>query len=483
MKPNRAFLKSMHFLSRPVVLLLLGLLLANDFLLRRLWPSWWTGKLSDFTWLFIAPAFVAALLAWLVPARWSRQEKIAGLLAYGLTALAFTFLKTVPAFHETILQLWQSSLGFPAAAVIDPTDLLALSMLVFSAILWFREKPAPTRIPLRGWLILPFFALLTMADAAAPDYGIACLSLNHNQVIASAGYSTYASQDGGLTWAEAEPGSNVQPCYSPGGKMNVIDLPGAKLRGSVGAGVEISRDGGNTWQVEYRLSENSQSMDSYYSYTAGGNPILIPGPLDAIYDPVSGNTLFAMGHQGVLVRREDATYTWVSVGSYNRPDLASPSVFLTVLGRELDLSAALVLLLFATGALMIKKYHWAIKLLAILFWLVWLVGTISSPARTSGSEIQAIIGIIIWVVLILALISGIWGAIALFRQHAWRGFIMALTGGIMFLLPYYFWYINAIPDYFIALMVALAIALASALVILRDGRSWAKPANQDPKGF
>jgi len=33
-------------------------MLANDFILKPLWPSWWTGKLSDFAGLFCLLPYV-----------------------------------------------------------------------------------------------------------------------------------------------------------------------------------------------------------------------------------------------------------------------------------------------------------------------------------------------------------------------------------------------------------------------------------------
>ena len=65
---NKTFQKAVYLLSRPVSLLALFLLFLNDHVLRVLWPSWITGKLGDFAWLFFAPFALAALLALLIPA-------------------------------------------------------------------------------------------------------------------------------------------------------------------------------------------------------------------------------------------------------------------------------------------------------------------------------------------------------------------------------------------------------------------------------
>ncbi len=470
MNSNRALLKSIRFLSRPVVPLLLVGLLANDFLLRRFWPSWLTGKLGDLAWLFIAPAVLAALLAWLIPAGWKRQEKLTGILSYGLVALAFILLKTFPPFHSAVLGLWQSSLGFPAAVVLDPTDLLALVMLALSAVMWFREMPLSPRFSLRAWMVLPLFALVTLADAAAPDYGIACLSLQDNQVIASAGYSSFDSRDGGLTWSEFA--RNDQNCFMPVGEDQIdLTLPGTQIRSIAGSRIEVSTDGGKTWKVENNLAGASQAGDAYFMKTTGGNPILKPGPLAAVYDPSSGDVIFAMGHQGVLVRLPDASYQWAFVGSYHPPDLATPESFFTVLSGEMVLSFALVLILLAAWAMTARRSHWLLKVYVVLAWLVWAVATFISPALSGGYGLQ-ISWMAVGVTILLALPAGIFGLVALVRGGGWLALLIAMIGGVAFQLPYIFWYVNAIPRYTVAMTIALAFAVICAVgVILRGSRN------------
>jgi hypothetical protein len=471
---NRAFLRSMHFFSRPVVPLAFGLLLANDFLLRRLWPSWWTGKLSDLTWLFIAPVALALFLSLFIPARWKRQEKWVAILAYIVTALAFTALKTLPAFHSVILHAWQSGLGFSAAVVMDPSDLLALAVLPISVFLWFAEKPASERLRLRAWLLLPLFALITVADSAMPNYGIACLSQRDSMLIASAGYSSFISQDGGLTWSEADSLLDQKPCYSPGSGEDIsLEIPGAQLRASTGSQISISHDGGVSYEVEYRLASPSQAMNSYYLNTSSGNPVVKPGPLDAMYDPGSGNAIFAMGYQGVLVRKADASYIWVPVGNYCLPELFTLEAFFIILGGEAGLAAGLFFLLMFSWAVASKKSHWLLKACLVCLWLVWAVAALVAPARSSGYIAQFInMGLV--GVLIISVLAGVYGLVILVQRHAWRPLFMAAACGLAFLVPYLFWYVNAIPNYIVVMIVAMVVALIGAITVLRDGFRLAK---------
>jgi hypothetical protein len=472
MNTNRAFLKSMRFLSRPVIPLLLVVMLFNDHLLRRLWPSWWTGKLSDFVWLFITPVIVSAGLAWLIPAKAKRQEKITGLLAYSLTAVAFTQLKTILPLRDSFLRLWQSSLSIPVALVIDPTDLLALLVLPLSALMWFRAESSPLRIPQRSWLILPLFSLLTVANMAAPNYGIVCLDRQADQLIASSGYASFASKDGGLTWNDYEYRNNA--CFSPQNDAPIqVSLPDAQLRSFAGSRVEISRDGGSTWQTEYKLTNAREALYAYYEKNASGNPVFRPGPLDALYDPASGNVLFAMGRQGVLVRNPDAIYNWVSAGNYRPLDLSNPDAFLTVLGGEMALSGGFMLLLLATWALAIQKPRWPLKVFIIGAWLVWGINAfIFSPARATGYGIQMSL-LALLVMIAMAIPVGIYGIIIFLRQSARRVILMAVGSGLVFLLPYILWYINAIPYYVIASVTAAVIAIIWGVVGSRQAGRWA----------
>ena len=69
MKSNPSLYRSLRTLAHPLTWLALALLLVNDHLLRVLWPSWWTGKLGDFAWLFFAPLVLAALVSLIIPAQ------------------------------------------------------------------------------------------------------------------------------------------------------------------------------------------------------------------------------------------------------------------------------------------------------------------------------------------------------------------------------------------------------------------------------
>ena len=141
---NEALEKALFLLSRPASLGAMAVLLLNDHLLRRLWPSWWTGKLGDFAWLYFIPFAAAALLALLLPRRLGRREDLVGWLALGTIGGVFALAKTLPVFHAWLVPSIEALLGFPVGWQRDPTDLIALVSLAAAWVTWQRTlRPLP----------------------------------------------------------------------------------------------------------------------------------------------------------------------------------------------------------------------------------------------------------------------------------------------------------------------------------------------------
>jgi hypothetical protein len=101
----------------------LGLLVVNDHLLKGagLLPGVVTGKLSDFAGMIVAPALLATLV---------RARTRTGLIAcHAAIALVFAGIQVSPAFAD----LWSGLMGlvgYPWVITSDPTDLIALPLLV-----------------------------------------------------------------------------------------------------------------------------------------------------------------------------------------------------------------------------------------------------------------------------------------------------------------------------------------------------------------
>jgi len=119
-------------------------LLVNDHILKPApWaPGWLTGKLSDVAGLFFFPRLLTLIIALLPLHLIARQFDPAPqhqrhmLVSCVLTGLAFTALQLSPLFveltHALLDPLWTPLTSRPVQVTMDPTDLLALPMLVLS---------------------------------------------------------------------------------------------------------------------------------------------------------------------------------------------------------------------------------------------------------------------------------------------------------------------------------------------------------------
>jgi len=465
MNENKAFQKAILLLAQPFSLAAILVLLVNDHLLRQFWPSWLTGKLGDFAWLFFFPFALAALLAWVVPARLPRQVQVTELLAFGLTGSVFTLTKTLPAFHSALVQIASWAFGFPVGWRRDPSDLMALSALAAGWLLWQRtpvpQLKAATSRQKPAWLLLTAAVLLTVANAPAPESGIGCLRQVNDQVLTCSTFGCYASQDGGLSWIKSSE-EVPEDCpylswYGDVPKEQVIQDPAdpaIQYRYTPGESIERSTDGGVSWQVEHELRPVKQAERAYSIKTHESNAVVFNPPLDALADPASGNVLFAMGFSGVLVRQADGTYTSVAVGNFAPVKPAFGQMLFSVLSAEMILALIFGGLGIATISLPQKK-HWLRITALILGWLAWAVTSIFlAPAIEEGGYAAALLNIGTLAAGVLALVLALE---ALIRKGAQAGKLalrlglLLLLSAVLYFLPFVLWLVNVLPVYTLAL--------------------------------
>ncbi|MCB0711005.1 MAG: hypothetical protein KDD67_01605 [Ignavibacteriae bacterium] len=141
---NRRFdlLRSVGFL------LGLTLLILNDHLLKGVYGSWWTGKLSDVAGIFAFTLFSLTLFP--------RRPKLMGIL------VAVLFLLWKLPISDTFIESWNSIGLLRVGRVVDPTDLVALLMV--PAALYYAQHFKP----LRGGTLstLPILLVATFAFTA-----------------------------------------------------------------------------------------------------------------------------------------------------------------------------------------------------------------------------------------------------------------------------------------------------------------------------
>lgn len=153
---------SFKYVNNYFFLTALVLLLFNDFFLKQAFPSWFTGKLSDFAGLFFFPLFFAVFF----------PDRIKSILAS--TAALFILWKSP--YSETLIQSINSLNLAHFSRVIDYSDLLALSMLPLAYLVYKNiDKYEQVRLSPIPTLTLTAFAMMaTSMDFTfiTLDYGV-----------------------------------------------------------------------------------------------------------------------------------------------------------------------------------------------------------------------------------------------------------------------------------------------------------------------
>jgi hypothetical protein len=476
MQRNLAFKKALACLSHPLAIGALLLLAVNDHLLRHFWPSWLTGKLGDFAWLFFFPFITAAVLAWLLPARFHPRSHWAGGLAFSLVGTGFFLVKTLPGFREDSLRILESVFRFPIALSGDATDLVALLSLVPAAWLWKKSRVGSPKNFHPGLVLLAAGMLLTMANMPQPDPGIYCLGQVGEEIAACASYGCYTSSNGGLSWKVNE---DVQLSDCPDISISNTSAPKAVtipaqtgVSYSFTPGGEIRRLEGEdtTGQVEYGMSPVTQAQKAYYFKTHTGNPVLEDSPQDGIFDPASGNMIFTMGHEGVLVRQADGNYKIVQVGPYGKVNTTQWDVLMTVLSGELGLAACfggLVVVLLG----LYEERSLLKKLVSVMALIVWLFPVFFVPPALSAGSYGAMlssISILVAGLLIFPLALDGFFMVGILAPDSLLKLGLLVIGGIcLFFLPYLLWGLNLLPDYRLATFVAVILGGGFILIQYR----------------
>jgi hypothetical protein len=489
MMNNKAFSKSLYILSRPISLGAIAVLFINDYLLRRLWPSWWTGKIGDFAWLFFAPFALAALLSWLIPSKMPDQEKIVGMLAFGLTGAVFTLGNTTPAFHGWIIQTLESLLAMPIGLRLDPTDLIALVSLVLGWRLWNRPiEPSPS-FARPGWIALSLAALLTVGNSTIANYGIHCLEVQGDRILAHGNYDNFTSTDGGMTWQPVEenmkssckqaPGQTIEDPFKQAPGQTIEDPLNTNTfyRYSPGC-IQKSEDGGKTWQVESEPPFANEAEKRYFENHLHDvhNSRYAIGPLDAVGDPATGNILFAMGYEGILLRKGNGEWQWVAIGDYSPHAHLNYAAIIELLNIEIILAAGFGLLIICTLALRMRPDGARIFILGLL-WIPWLGCMIfNHPAIRIISITFNFIRILVGIILTGCTLDAIIRIYKIRCTALIPIIVTAVFGSLLFLLPYGLWSVNIIPKYSSAIQISLALGAAS----LFAGWRWAQGKRKEP---
>lgn len=514
----RSLENSLCCLAHPVSFLSIGLLILNDHVLKIVVPSWLTGKLSDFAGLFFFP-FLLAIIFGIAFRRAS--PKTIGALAIGITAIWFALIKTTTWGNALTEEFVSRLLGVPVQIVLDPTDVIALVVLLPAWRLWNRAKvERPTRL---SWIALGVASLATMATSPCPPTGRLDRIFYTDGVLYAHFSTSYVgspswwwgdnqygiSQDGGRTWKGTFDPISQKYQDVPGLVKNPVSLPIVECykdtpttcyRIVAQDKVEESDDGGHTWRIAWQIPQGRRYYMQRIAEYGRCRRIVDPGPYDLIL-PESGEytVIVAMGTEGLLVRNREGN--WQQVGGFwmqvpLRFYAQNLDEALRAVEREIDvatLMALFVLLILALHSAQILKnvllqkqpsaLHCALPLL-IIFVLacvvfgIWYVGrfsVIGSPSvifisilfQLRAAGFFALIPIVGLIVLLVAFLAT-WQSIArsaAFPHRIWQTagltVVTAFAIAAFIIGAFILWAFGVIAEYVIAVFLAL---LVSALL-------------------
>ncbi len=464
-------------ITHPVFLLAVFVLLINDWWLKPYFSSWWTGKLSDAAMLILAPFLVMFGLILILPKH--RQHWLAR-IGFGFPAGLFILGKAIPDINSLIYSLLDWVFPFPVHFVFDPSDLICLVFFPLGILIW-KQAQQPQQHQIWRWIWVGFVFLAALGDAAAPEYGVVCLSANENGVWAKAEYfdQVFLSKDGGLSW-ETLPQLMDYPAncsisyHEIGDQILFEDSDNSIWRFTAGEKVEVSADGGNTWTTSLTLNQISEA-DEAYMRQKHSNFVFIHGPLEVVQDPVSGNIIAAMGQEGILVHQQKNGWHWVSIGGYG-PEISLQTAGISGL---IELLLAEILLTFFFGIYLISLLNltanrrWWRVVKVVLAFIGWTASILFSPAIT-----DTYISTSLWVIAIPA--AAVWALFCLVddivswvKNPATKWGWMVVLGIAVFvinLFVFFLWGTNMIKHYGLALLIVFLISLITAF----GGTIWAR---------
>jgi len=459
---NPQFNKSVDLLSSPLSLIALVTLLINDHFLRLYFPSWLTGKIGDLAWLYFSPFVLAAILSLICPSSFRAKKIVIPAISFGSVLIVYTLANVSANINRSLVQFISNLLQMQFRITRDPTDLLALPSIGLALLKWIRFQPTQNRTYYPAFFLLSLSTLLTIANSGYPDYGIVCLEVADDRILAaSSSWNVFASEDGGLTWSKFETQDEFQCDSISANTKEILSINDGEVIYKIteDAQIEFSRDGGQTWKLENDLQPMNQAeiafsnRNNYFFY--------IPGPFAGVLDPNTGNAIIAMGVEGVLVHTPTDNWLSVPIDQYQRTNLTFGKIPSLII-FEMEIAFTFLLLVLIAPYLLFKSKTWLKVLLGLMFLACGLVVFYFKPALNAINYGAALIAPVVFILLLAAIIIS-----AVFMIKNWKAIkndlifysIFGMIGFIVFILPFLFWGMNIIASYNVSAVIAFVFTL------------------------
>jgi hypothetical protein len=469
------------WLTHPVTVGSVVLLLVNDHLLKAAWPGPLTGKLSDVAGLAFTPALVAAVLCLLAPRVPARMAAAVGLVG---TGLAFTWVKATTAGAEFASAAW--SVLRPSTVLADPTDLAALPALAVAWWTWTRvrhaELPERWTRTVRAMLVLPL-AVLAVAATSAPFYpaagrvevvdGRAVVGVYNGyrpgnaDLAAERWPSSRLSTADGRTWVEdpkpaetlppTPPPLRTQACV-PGTPTHCYRVVPRRMA------VEETVDGARTWRLSWQVSEGRRRFLARQFNDIGATGIDL-GSAEVAVLPVAGGHLVLVANlrDGLAVRYADGTWQRVGVptgtGTPAVRPLLAPGEHVTL---EFALAGTAVPVLVCLAVLPVLTRRRRLAAAAAGLTVLGALGLLLGVAAETW--FGALVGAPIAVAGLIWCLATVAGDPGLRWWHPVGVLCAAVATGIGVGWPFYGWSAGSPDGYDTAARIALAVAAGGVAV-------------------
>lgn len=200
-------------------------------------------------------------------------------------------------------------------------------------------------------------------------------------------------------------------------------------------------------------------------------------PTDGIWDDRSGNVLFAIGQDGVVVMEPSGATAWSTVGPYYPVKYGTRQVF-SLTWVIIFHAATLPMVLFLVFAGYVTRsgvWGAAVIVFTSIPWAASLIGVIPTAGQHGASK-----GLLYLPAILIAVAAGFVAfliAAASFPEdrrtfgsrHVATAVILSVLGVAPFLVPFFLWGNGAIPSFSIAKIwaVGMVVAYATAIFVHR----------------